>query len=127
VADISPLIPQGRQVIQSYGGGGFRISGVDHRGSVIVFPTRTIPWHASVLAEATAENLAAVTAADAEVTLLLVGGGAAPAGMLAPGLRKSLRDAGIVSEVMDTGAACRTFNVLMAEERRVAAALIATH
>ena len=42
-----------------------------------------------------------------------------------PELRKALHEAGVVAEVMDTGAACRTFNVLMAEERRVAAALIA--
>jgi uncharacterized protein len=126
LADITPLIPEGRQVIQSYGGGGFRISGVDHRGSVIVFPTRTVAWNATALAEATADNLAPVTAPGADVTLLLVGAGRAPPGLLAPDLRKTLREAGIVAEVMDTGAACRTFNVLMAEERRVAAALIAT-
>jgi len=125
LADISPLIPEGRQVIQSYGGGGFRISGVDHRGAVLVFPTRTVPWNVAALAEATADNLAPVTAPDAHVTLLLMGAGRAPPGVLMPELRKALREAGVVAEVMDTGAACRTFNVLMAEERRVAAALIA--
>ena len=124
MADISPLIPEGRQVIQAYGGGGFRISGVDHRGSIIVFPTHTMPWYVTVLAEANDGSLASVMAPDADVTLLLVGAGRAP-GVLAPELRKTLRAAGVVAEVMDTGAACRTFNVLMAEERRVAAALIA--
>ena len=112
-------------MIQAYGCGGFRISGVDHRGSVIVFPTRTVSWEATMLAEATEENLARVATAGADVALLLIGAGRAP-GVLAPELRKSLRGSGIVAEVMDTGAACRTFNVLMAEERRVAAALIAT-
>jgi uncharacterized protein len=42
-----------------------------------------------------------------------------------PSLRRRLRDAGIVIDTMDTGAACRTYNVLVAEDRRVAAALIA--
>ena len=125
MADISPLIPEGRQVIQSYGGGGFRISGVAHRGSVIVFPTHTVPWNVAALGEATGVNLAPVTAPEARVALLLVGAGRVSPGVLVPELRKALREAGVVAEVMDTGAACRTFNVLMAEERRVAAALIA--
>lgn len=125
MADITPLIPEGRQVIQSYGSGGFRISGVDHRGSVIVFPTHTVPWNVAALAEATADNLAPVTGSGVHVAVLLVGAGRAPPGLLMPELRKTLRQAGVVAEVMDTGAACRTFNVLMAEERRVAAALIA--
>lgn len=112
-------------MIQAYGGGGFRISGVDHRGSVIVFPTRTVAWAVATLAEATEENLARIATAGADVELLLVGAGRAPA-PLAQELRKTLRSSGVVAEVMDTGAACRTFNVLMAEERRVAAALIAT-
>jgi uncharacterized protein len=125
MADISPLVPEGRQVIQSYGGGGFRISGVDHRGSVIVFPTHTVPWDVAALAAATRENLALVMAPDARVAVLLVGAGRVSPGVLKPELRTALREAGVVAEVMDTGAACRTFNVLMAEERRVAAALIA--
>jgi uncharacterized protein len=45
--------------------------------------------------------------------------------MLAPGLRRALGEAGLAVDAMDTGAACRTYNVLRAEERRVAAALIA--
>ena len=45
--------------------------------------------------------------------------------MIPKGLRPDLREHGIVLEWMDTGAACRTFNVLVAEERRVAAAILA--
>lgn len=125
MADISPLVPEGRQVIQSYGGGGFRIAGVAHRGSVIVFPERTMAWSVTTLGDASGDNLGPVIGAGARVSLLLIGAGRASAA-LDPMLRKTLRDVGVVVEVMDTGAACRTFNVLLAEERRVAAALIAT-
>jgi uncharacterized protein len=112
-----PLPPQ---IIQGYGNGLFRIAGVEHRGSVIVFADRTLPW-AGEVSEA---GLAAVMAAEATLDLLLVGCGATMRPV--PGdLRATLRKVGIAVEPMDTGAACRTFNVLLAEERRVAAALIA--
>jgi len=63
-------------------------------------------------------------AAAGNVDLLLLGCGARMA-MVPAALRQQLRDAGVVIEAMDTGAACRTYNVLMADGRRVAAALIA--
>ena len=44
MADITPRIPEGRQLIQSYGNGGFRIAGVQHKGSVIVLPDRSVAW-----------------------------------------------------------------------------------
>lgn len=120
--DISPLIPTGRQVIQGYRGGGFRISQVDYAGPVIVLPDRTIAWTAPALAELTISDFAALLGLEIGVQVLLLGCGER---MLLPPplLRKSLKDEGIVVEPMDTGAACRTFNVLMGEDRRVAAAL----
>jgi uncharacterized protein len=125
MTNITPMLPEGRQVIQSYGDGGFRVAGVQHPGSVIVFAERTVPWHAQALAEASIENLGAVTTAGTAVRLLLIGAGRGT-GLLDATLRRHLRASGVVCEVMDTGAACRTFNVLLAEERQVAAALIAT-
>lgn len=122
--DLTPLIPAERQVIQTYGEGRFRISNAVHRGSVIVLPERTLAWAAATLAEATIESLAPVLAAEPRVELLLLGCGSRPA-PLASALRASVRAHGVVLELMDTGAACRTYNVLLAEERRVAAALIA--
>jgi len=122
--DITPIIPAERQVIQAYGDGHFRISGVVHEGSVIVLPERTLAWPATALAGLTIESLEGVLAAEPRVELLLVGCGREP-GPIAADLRAALRARGIVVEVMDTGAACRTFNVLLAEGRRVAAALIA--
>lgn len=124
--DLTPLIPAGRQMVESYGDGRFRISGRVFDGSVIVFSDRTLAWPVRDAGAVTAEDLADVAAAGqaGAVDLLLIGCG--PQMALLPGaLRQTLRDSGVVTEVMDTGAACRTYNVLAAEGRRVAAALIA--
>ncbi len=127
MADITPAIPAGRQLIHAYGDGGFRIGGAAHAGSVLVFAERVVPWPVAVLDEATPDTLAAIEATEPPVELLLLGtGGPAQPTRPAPeALRSWLREIGVALEVMDTGAACRTYNVLMAEDRRVAAALIA--
>lgn len=122
--DITPLIPAGRQLIQRYGEGGFRISGQRYDGSVIVFRERTLSWPVGAIGDVQPDSLRPVLEATEKVGILLVGCGKSAAA-LPSALRQVLRDAGIVMEVMDTGAACRTFNVLLAEDRLVAAALIA--
>ena len=120
--DVTPLIPQGRQIIEAYGEGGFRISGQRVDGSVIVFPDKVVAWAGDM----SAGDLQPVSAAGqaGSVELLLIGTGARMT-QIDRSLRQTLRAAGVVIEAMDTGAACRTYNVLMAEGRRVAAALIA--
>jgi uncharacterized protein len=124
--DITPLIPAGRQIIESYGDGRFRVSGTVFEQSILVFPDRTLPWAPAAASEITLETLDEIAKAGAAgtVDVLLVGCGARMA-MMPAELRRALRAAGIVIEPMDTGAACRTYNVLMAEGRLVAAALIA--
>ncbi len=124
MADITPLIPAGRQLIQGYGGGGFRISNRDIAGSVLVFPDQTLPWPVTAPDGITLQSFANILSAEPNVEILLIGCGR-EASMLAPDLRQALGDKGVSAECMDTGAACRTFNVLMAEDRAVAAALIA--
>jgi uncharacterized protein len=123
-ADITPLVASGRQLIDSYGEGRFRIAGVVHAGSVLVLPERVEPWLVTEAAAVTFASLAPVTEEEPPPEILLVGCGKrfgpAPAGLGA-----ALRQAAVALEWMDTGAACRTFNVLLSEERRVAAALIA--
>ena len=122
--DITPLVPPGRQVIERYGGGGFRIAGQDHRGSVIVLPDRSLAWNIADSSNITVECLDTVLRYQAEIEVLLLGTG--PRMQLpAPSLRRDMRQAGISVEPMDTGAACRTFNVLLAEGRPIAAALVA--
>lgn len=113
-----------RQYIEAYGGGGFRVSGARFAGSVLVRPDRTLAWPVSRHADVTLESLAALTAEASLLEILLIGCGASNQ-LLPRALRDGLRDLGIVPEAMDTGAACRTYNVLMAEDRRVAAALLA--
>jgi uncharacterized protein len=124
--DLTPLIPAGRQIVESYGSGRFRVSGRVFEGSILVLTDRTAAWPAADIASMTLEGLAAVAEAAraGAIDLLLVGCGARMA-PLPPGLRQAFRELGVVMEPMDTGAACRTYNVLMAEGRRVAAALIA--
>jgi uncharacterized protein len=120
--DITPLIPAGRQVIEGYSASGFRVSGGLYAGSVLVFVDRTELWPVSSLAEATLDRFAPVVA-HGDIEILLLGCGRRM-GMVPAALRQGLRASGIVVDAMDTGAACRTYNVLLAEERRVAAALI---
>jgi uncharacterized protein len=124
--DVTPLIPAGRQIIESYGEGRFRVSGVTIEGSILVFPERTLPWPVDRIDALTQESLETVVQAGqaGTVGILLLGCGSRMAPVPAA-LRQRLREAGVVIEPMDTGAACRTYNVLMAEGRQVAAALIA--
>jgi uncharacterized protein len=121
--ELTPIVPAERQVIERYGAGGFRVSGAVYRGSVIVFPDHILAWAAADAAAVTFEALAPIVEAG-EVEILLIGLGRS-FGRIAPALRARLRGFGIAVEAMDTGAACRTYNVLLSEGRRVAAALIA--
>ena len=121
-ADISPLVPAGRQVIQGYGEGRFRIAGTVHTGSVVVRLERTEPWPVAEAAEITMASLAGIAGGRAQILLVGCGARFLP---IPAGFGDALSDAGVALEWMDTGAACRTFNVLLADERQVVAALIA--
>ena len=94
MTDVSPIIPAGRQVVESYGGGGFRISGERFEHAVIIRPTVTEAWAVTDWSAVTAADFASLfDPTAAEPVTLLIG-------------------------------TCRTFNVLMAEGRRVAATLL---
>lgn len=112
----------GRQIVEGYGAGGFRISGAAYAGSVLVLPDRTVDWPVATMAELGEASFAAVVGRG-DIEILLLGTGARTAPVPAE-IRLALKRAGIVVEPMDTGAACRTYNVLVAEDRRVAAALL---
>lgn len=112
------------RVIDAYGNGGFRIGGEVFSGSVLVLPDGTVQGWTADLGALAAESFAAIIAASPIPEILLLGCGR-HAVFVPPPVRQRLRDAGIVIDAMNTGAACRTYNVLIAEERRVAAALIA--
>lgn len=111
--------------IDAYGGGGFRVSGERVEGSILILSDVVRAWPVRSREALTVDDLADVLAAGArEVEFLLLGIGptAAPA---PPEVRKALQASGMGLEVMDTATACRLYNVLAAEGRRLACALIA--
>ena len=115
--------PEERQLIQSYGAGQFRVSNVVYRHPILVMPERTVAWQTTDLAGLMLDKLAVLIDCKPAIEILLVGCGTRAAPVPAE-LRQALRGRGIVVDAMDTGAACRTYNVLLAESRRVAAALL---
>ena len=111
--------------IDAYGDGGFRLDGERRQGSLLIVADEAQPWPVRSLGELTPESLAPVFAAGrGEVEFVLLGVGARNAQPPKP-IRQALLAAGIGLEFMDTPAAARLYNVLTAEGRRVAAALIA--
>ncbi len=122
--DITPLIPQGRQIIQSYTTKGFKVSGVAFSSAIIVLPSKTAPWMVNKnFADLTVEDFSPFFEMAEDIDVVLLGAGGR-GGFFPPSLQNHLKQKGLMVETMDTGAACRTYNVLMAEGRRVAAALL---
>ena len=113
-----------RKVINGYGDGGFRIAGERVEGSIIVFPERFLPWPVTDARSLRAEDLQPLIEAAGDIDILLLGCGVGPPAF-DPALRELLRSHRVVVDAMDTGAACRTYNILLTESRAVAAALIA--
>ena len=121
--DISPVDFEGRNIIQSYGNGKFQISDKEYDHSVLVFPDQTIPWSPIDTSNLIVDDFKKVLTVGPIVELLLLGCGKTTWFLPLP-LRDELKEMGLVLEPMDTGAACRTFNVLLGENRRIAAALM---
>ena len=125
--DVTPLIKSDRQVIQSYSNGRFRVSGHVYESAIFVAPDRTYIWGFSGnIQNIDIEDFAPLFEDAAEIDVVLLGCGSEME-FITPSFKQKLKDKGLVIEVMDTGAACRTFNVLMAEGRRVVAALLPDH
>lgn len=120
--DITPLIPSGRQFIDSYGSRRFQVSQQEYPSSILVTEAWTKPWPVQGFNDITLESLAPVLIAEVEV--LLIGAGDRMQ-LLPSALRQRLRNARVAVDVMNTGAACRTYNLLMGDGRRVAGALLA--
>ncbi|MFN3232227.1 MAG: Mth938-like domain-containing protein [Alphaproteobacteria bacterium] len=113
-------------LIEGYGADGFRVAGRVHKGAVLLLPERSIPWDVSGVGDITLESLSEVTGNSDGIDILLIGCGPTVQ-MIPSALRKKLRDEFSISvDFMDTGAACRTYNVLRMDERLVAAALLPT-
>ena len=114
----------GRAPIDAYGNGGFRFAGMSHRGSILCLPSGIYAWQPGSPDEIETAALAPVLAERDALDLLLLGTGRRSQ---LPGaeVRRAFDAAGVALEAMDTGAACRTYNVLLGEGRPVGAALLA--
>jgi uncharacterized protein len=110
--------------IDAYGDGGFRFAGLSHRGSLLCLPDGIWAWPVAGPQAVTHETLAPVLDAAPRLDLLILGTGR-DAWMVPAALRERFREHSLKWEAMPTGAAIRTYNVLVADGRRVAAGLIA--
>ncbi|PWR23673.1 Mth938-like domain-containing protein [Zavarzinia compransoris] len=116
-------LDQAPRRIERYGDGAFRIEGAVHAGAILLTARGIVPWAVGDAAGATAAAVEALIAARDDYEFILIGTGTRFE-LLARAARDALKAAGIRFDAMDTGAACRTYNVLVAEGRRVAAALM---
>ena len=116
-------LPQ-RVPIDAYGNGGFRFGDMSHRGSILIVASGVYAWPVTRFEEATEASFARVFAESRDLDFVLFGMGPRM-GPVPVELRLAFRAHGLVLEPMDTGAAARTYNILLAEARRVGAALIA--
>lgn len=109
-------------LIEGYGSGWIRLSGRRYTRSLILTPSVIIePWGPATAANLTRRHLTAI--ADLAPRVVLIGTGEQPI-ILDPSLYMSLLERGIGVEVMTTGSACRTYNILVSEGRDVVAGLI---
>jgi len=114
----------GRAPIDTYGNGGFRFADMSHRGSILCLPSGIHGWDMDMSKPLSIENFQKVLDEAAEIEVLLIGTGD-DMRPIPPDLKAALKAAGISSDPMNTGAAVRTFNIMLMESRAVAAALIA--
>jgi uncharacterized protein len=111
--------------VEAYGEGGFRVAGERFEGSILIIDDTVSLWPVAALKALTPNDFAAVIAADrAVVEFVLLGTGTTVSPAPRP-VREALQAQGIGLEVMSTPEACRLYNVLATEGRRVACALIA--
>lgn len=114
----------GRAPIDSYGNGGFRFAGMSHKGSLICLPSGIYGWNVTQDTQFSAEIFSKVIEEAEQIEVFLVGTGP-DIRLLPDDLKAALKAKQVASDPMNTGAAVRTYNVLLAEERAVGAAFIA--
>jgi len=114
----------GRAPIDGYGGGGFRFANMSHRGSILATADGISGWNPVDVASITDADLEPFRASSEPIDLFILGSGR---GMEFPSkaIRNALNEICPSVEIMSTGAAVTTYNILLAEARRVAAGLIA--
>jgi len=119
----APHLPRSAP-IDAYGKGGFAFAGMSHRGSLLCLPDAIWAWDVTRPEQIDKYALARVFAAANSIDTLLVGTGT-DVGLAPSELRSALRALRVTLDTMQTGPAIRTYNIMMGERRRVAAALVA--
>lgn len=114
----------GRAPLDAYGDGGFRFAEMSHRGSLLCVPSGIYGWTVDDQDSLTPEAFSRVFEEKEDIEVLLIGTGV-DLKPLPAALKEAFREAGILADPMSTGAAVRTFNVLLSDDRAVAAALLA--
>ncbi|HYD19136.1 MAG TPA: Mth938-like domain-containing protein [Patescibacteria group bacterium] len=120
MTDVTPLVSPDAKLVQSYTARGLRIAGSEYLGAVLIADNKVSALDVERPQDLKPGHLAGLDGLN--INFLIIG--AAKSAMLDAALLTELKQRGIVAEVMEIGAACRTFNVLLAEGRQVAAALI---
>jgi len=119
----APHLPRSAP-IDAYGNGGFAFAEMSHRGSLLCLPDAIWAWPVAKPEEIDRASLARVFAAADGIDTLILGTGTG-VWLLPSELREALRAVKVVLDTMQTGPAVRTYNIMIGERRRVAAALIA--
>jgi uncharacterized protein len=119
----APHLPRSAP-IEAYGKGGFVFDSMSHRGSLLCLPDAIWAWPVTKSDEIDRESLARIFAAANAIDTLIIGTGT-DVWLPPPALREALRRVSVVLDAMQTGPAVRTYNIMIGERRRVAAALIA--
>lgn len=110
-------------LVEAYGDGGFRLMGRRVEGGVIVLPTGFYPIEATDIPSLATADFDRILSAGDRPEILLVGTGQKMQ-LLPAAIRQFLDEKGVGFDLMDTGAAARTYNVLLMEERKVACLLL---
>ena len=121
--DDAPHLPQ-QAPLDAYGNGGFRFAGMSHRGSILCLPDGIWAWPVKDVTELTLAALEPVFARCEGLDVFLIGAGREP-WSLPERLRARFRELPVSVDCLATGPAVRTYNILLAENRRVGAGLIA--
>jgi uncharacterized protein len=121
--DIMPPLAANLLKVDSYGEQGFSINGTMHQGSLLLFPERIVAWDKPDVTRWTLDDFAEVLGTIPPIEVLLLGTGKTHA-FIHPDHKRGFKAKSIAVDSMDTGAACRTYNILLSEGRRVAALLM---
>lgn len=119
--DITPIIPKYKKIIQAYSSEGFKINDERFNSNLIVIHNEIITWNVIDFESINLSDFDIIK--QKEIEILLIGSGATHKSLSAK-IKYGLDNISV--EVMNTGAACRTYNILLGEGRFVAAALIKT-